>query len=34
MELTISQVTQSLDVTPRMLRYYEKMGLIDRKSVV
>lgn len=28
MELTISQVTQSLDVTPRMLRYYEKMGLI------
>lgn len=28
MELTISQVTQILDVTPRMLRYYEKMGLI------
>ena len=28
MELTISQVTQSFDVTPRMLRYYEKMGLI------
>lgn len=28
MELTISQVTQSFDVTPRMLRHYEKMGLI------
>ena len=28
MELTISQVAQSLDVTPRMLRHYEKMGLI------
>lgn len=28
MEYTISQVTQSLDVTPRMLRHYEKMGLI------
>ncbi|MDE7361331.1 MAG: effector binding domain-containing protein [Oscillospiraceae bacterium] len=28
MELTISQVTQNFDVTPRMLRHYEKMGLI------
>lgn len=28
MELTIGQVTQCLDVTPRMLRYYEKIGLI------
>ena len=28
MELTISQVTQSFDVTARMLRHYEKMGLI------
>lgn len=28
MGLTISQVTQSFDVTPRMLRHYEKMGLI------
>ena len=28
MELTISQVTQSFDITPRMLRHYEKMGLI------
>ncbi len=28
MELTISQVTQYFDVTARMLRYYEKMGLI------
>lgn len=28
MELTISQVTQRFDVTARMLRHYEKMGLI------
>lgn len=28
MELTITQVTQSYDITPRMLRHYEKMGLI------
>ena len=28
MELTISEVTRSFDVTARMLRHYEKMGLI------
>lgn len=28
MELTISQAAQSFNVTPRMLRHYEKMGLI------
>lgn len=27
--LTISQVSQSYDVTPRMLRHYEKLGLIQ-----
>lgn len=27
--LTISQVTQRYDVTPRMLRHYEKLGLIQ-----
>ncbi len=27
--LTISQVTKTYDVTPRMLRYYEKLGLIE-----
>ena len=26
--LTISQVSKSFGVTPRMLRHYEKMGLI------
>ena len=27
--LTISQVTRQYDVTPRMLRHYEKLGLIQ-----
>ena len=26
--LTISQVSRQYDVTPRMLRHYEKLGLI------
>ena len=28
-ELTISQVSKQFDVTPRMLRHYEKLGLIE-----
>lgn len=28
MELTITQVTHNFDITPRMLRHYEKLGLI------
>ena len=27
--LTISQVSKQFDVTPRMLRHYEKLGLIE-----
>ena len=28
-DLTISQVSKQYDVTPRMLRHYEKLGLIE-----
>ena len=30
-DLTISQVSRMYDVTPRMLRHYEKLGLIKTK---
>lgn len=30
-ELTISQVSKQFDVTPRMLRHYEKLGLIETR---
>lgn len=31
--LTISEVSQKLQVTPRMLRYYEKLGLIQSRRL-